>query len=522
MKVLIAINLLGFKGYGPLSYFLPIAAVLLLLFILSILWAVRDARRHELPALYAVLVLTLTGWPLSIIWWFGLRSTAKRLLRSAQWWHKAAIATVFVLCVSLLWGAVWRTDQLELAVTDTDSLVAAFNNRDATPVLRYLRLAAEAESPLAQMLLGFAYFDGMGLPQDHGEADVWFGKITEMGDAEFMYNLGRLYEEGDGVTRDYGEAMKWYRKAADQGYVEAMRNLGRYYASGVGVTQDDVEAVKWLRKAINLNPESKSDHKLLALILATSAYDDKVACPDLAALDDAIQAHKETIKLDADDIQSHWNLSQTYRWRGLFGLALSAANKALKLGGQMVVYQEHLAQIAFFQGDMNSALQEYSHITKTRPNDPGILHDIGMADFAMGNYQLMEQHFQRARELYRDKVTPSNEFYMLLKEYSALRQVGALKDATSKLDELVTTATTPWEKLLAKFHNGALSEKELILAAKTNCERCEAHFYVGYQQLINGDETSSQHSFRQAIDMQAFVYYEHALAAAMLSQMGSP
>jgi hypothetical protein len=261
MDQAIAFNVFGLKGYSLLSDFLLVAALLLILFILSVFWAVRDARKHDLPGLFAVLVLTFTGWPISILWWVVLRVLATRFfLRSysARFWQKAVFVAVALV---ILWGAGWRMIQTEFAVMDRASLEAAFVNRDVTPILGYLQLAAEAGSPLAQINLGLAYYEGMGVRRDLAEADSWFHEVERQQNALPLYYLGRFFEEGQGVSRNYVLALDWYRKAAKLGHAEAMRSISRMYREGIGVEQDDEEAEKWYRAALQNTPEDDGEER---------------------------------------------------------------------------------------------------------------------------------------------------------------------------------------------------------------------------------------------------------------------
>ena len=105
------------------------------------------------------------------------------------------------------------------------------------------------KSPQAQFELGMAYEKGEDLPQDYGQAMVWYRKAAEQGHAEAEFALGMIYANGESVPQDYGQAMAWYRKAAEQGHAEAKFALGMIYANGESVPRDAVQAVAWISKA---------------------------------------------------------------------------------------------------------------------------------------------------------------------------------------------------------------------------------------------------------------------------------
>ncbi|MBJ38952.1 MAG: hypothetical protein CMD83_10890 [Gammaproteobacteria bacterium] len=92
-----------------------------------------------------------------------------------------------------------------------------------------LRLAADQGSADAQTVLGHAYADGEGVPQDDEEAVKWYRLAADQGHAEAQYQLGIAYRDGMIVPQDDEEAVKWWRLAADSGNARAQRLLGMAY-----------------------------------------------------------------------------------------------------------------------------------------------------------------------------------------------------------------------------------------------------------------------------------------------------
>jgi TPR repeat protein len=58
-----------------------------------------------------------------------------------------------------------------------------------------------------------------------------------------------MYGKGLGVRRNFAEAESWYRKAAEQGNAMAQANLGLMYFNRQSTGQDAAEAESWLRKS---------------------------------------------------------------------------------------------------------------------------------------------------------------------------------------------------------------------------------------------------------------------------------
>ena len=92
--------------------------------------------------------------------------------------------------------------------------------------LKLYHRPAEQGNAEAQIVLGWMYYNGEGVPQDFAEAAAWYRKAAEQGDAGAQTTLGEMYLRGEGVPQDYVEAVAWYRLAAEQGHAEAQTNLG--------------------------------------------------------------------------------------------------------------------------------------------------------------------------------------------------------------------------------------------------------------------------------------------------------
>jgi len=253
MDRLIVVKFLdAFSASGPTTFVLPVLILLAVLFAASLVWAVRDALSRGIPPVYAVLVLLLTGWPLSILLWIALRTRANSFLRKlcdTPPWQSHMLAAIFALGTTAFWSNAWYEERLVFVVIDQNELISALEHGDAGPVLRDFRLLAEAGSTMAQNNLGAIYALGLGVAQDDSEAVRWFRAAAEQGDTEAQKNLGLMYHQGQGVEQDYTEAAKWWRRAAEQGNPTAQYNLGVLYVKGQGVKPDFAEAQSWLRKS---------------------------------------------------------------------------------------------------------------------------------------------------------------------------------------------------------------------------------------------------------------------------------
>ncbi len=111
-----------------------------------------------------------------------------------------------------------------------------------------LRELAEDGLPEAMFLLGAAYADGLGFPEDDEAAAQWYRKAADRQHALAMNNLGWAYDYGNGVQQNLDEAVAWYEKAVEFGFTPATNNLAWLYENGRGVEKDPEKAAYWYRK----------------------------------------------------------------------------------------------------------------------------------------------------------------------------------------------------------------------------------------------------------------------------------
>lgn len=145
--------------------------------------------------------------------------------------------------------AIFFSTAFSAQAADFQTGYTAFQEQNYGIALAELRPLAEQGDARAQYLMGVAYFEAKGVPQDDGQAAEWYLKSAEQGIPNAQAVMGYLYGTGRGVTQSDVESTKWYRKAADQGDPEAQYNLGSSYFAGRGIEKDDAEGILWFRKA---------------------------------------------------------------------------------------------------------------------------------------------------------------------------------------------------------------------------------------------------------------------------------
>ncbi len=76
--------------------------------------------------------------------------------------------------------------------------------------------------------------------------------LAEAGNAKAQMGLGNAYAQGLGVSKDYAAARDWYDRAARQGEIGAALKLGAMYANGTGVDTNNYLAYVYYGMAARL------------------------------------------------------------------------------------------------------------------------------------------------------------------------------------------------------------------------------------------------------------------------------
>jgi hypothetical protein len=115
--------------------------------------------------------------------------------------------------VVMVEGIPYTWDKLEKG---TDAAWVAYSNGDFTRSVPIFEKLAKLGHPVAERLMGVAYFFGHGVPLDYRTSLSWFEKAAMQGCFEAYAPTAQMYEGGLGTVADPGKAYMWYNIAAAQ------------------------------------------------------------------------------------------------------------------------------------------------------------------------------------------------------------------------------------------------------------------------------------------------------------------
>ena len=141
-----------------------------------------------------------------------------------------------------------------------------------------IELLSKANSGNAdsQDQLGDAYYDGIGLEQDHVKAFERYLQAAEQGHGKAQYNVAYAYANGIGTPKNTEEAIKWYSKSTDQGVALAQYVLAKLLIDGQYVEQDLTKGLELLQKALDQGLD------LAQYDLGTIFLEGKIVLPDVS------------------------------------------------------------------------------------------------------------------------------------------------------------------------------------------------------------------------------------------------
>ena len=119
----------------------------------------------------------------------------------------------------------------------------------ASRVIDKVRNLAASGDIEASFLMGTAYDESLGMPQDYNEAMRWYRRAAHAGHILAAHNMGNVYRDGRGIPEDARRAAMWWLRAARAGDVIPALRLGEAYEAGHGVTQNLSTARYWYRRA---------------------------------------------------------------------------------------------------------------------------------------------------------------------------------------------------------------------------------------------------------------------------------
>lgn len=110
--------------------------------------------------------------------------------------------------------------------------------------------ANDNDDPFAQFILGYCYYNGLGLSKDNTSAVKYLTLSAGHGNKFAQSSLAKCYYLGDGVMMNQKKSFELYLQSAEQGFAEAQYGIGyAYYKGWYGLEKNLELAREWISKA---------------------------------------------------------------------------------------------------------------------------------------------------------------------------------------------------------------------------------------------------------------------------------
>lgn len=231
-------------------------------------------------------------------------------------------------------------------------------------------------------------------------------------------------------------------------------------------------------------------------------------------LDAAITDYGEAIRLDPARPALYINRASVWSRRGDDARALEDYNNAIKMDPNDAM--GHIARGDFYRGkgDYEVAIADYNNAIEKERDDLTAYGNRGLARFYQGQHEKAADDFKRVAE------THASAYTMLLLYASRARIRGRWDEARDELSKhAVRLQASEWPYPIVQLFLGQRSLEELIGAAATSEQKCEAQFYIGQWQLTRANRDLAARALQVASEICPPEFLAHRGAVEELKRL---
>jgi tetratricopeptide (TPR) repeat protein len=446
---------------------------------------------------------------------------------------RSARRNLRVIAVAL--GCIGGGFALVPAVAQSDQQVRWCNGDDhATPDLMIkgctalIRSGKVSGQDLAIALTnrGSAYDDKRDEDRaiaDHDQAI----KIDPTLDLAFNNRANAYGREGeiDRAIADYDEAIRLNPK-----FSTAYNNRGNTYRDD---KRDYVRAIADFDEAIRINPKYAdaynnrgnaldslgNRHRALADYTSAIRLDPKFAFAynnrgleyrEMGELDAAIGDFNAAIAIDSRYANAYRNRGNTYFMKSDYDRAIPDFTAALAINARDSETSVSRGIAYGKMGDYTRAIADYDNVIAINPQDTAALSNRGYAHFYHGDF--VDAATDLSRVVGADFTYPS--LFRFLAQSRAGQAVSDLEGAAKRVN------SQDWPYAVFELYLARRDAAATLAAAQKPEERCEAQFYVGEWQLLQGDRAAARQRFEEALGSCPKAFIEYTGAQAELRRLG--
>ena len=336
--------------------------------------------------------------------------------------------------------------------------------------------------------------------------------------------------------KDYAGAFVAYTRAIDAQPELATPHVGRAIARHY--LKDYAGAIQDLDKAIEIDGAAPDVHRLRA----------GMKC-NLHDYEGALEDYGEAIKIDARDVLAFRGLAEIHESLGDWKAAAADYDRALGVDPECVAAWTGLAVARFHVGDAKGADKAFAQALYRDARDPDAYlgrahvrllqgrrgeagedydHAVRVSGAAGAVYARARFHYvtgnpRAAAAGLRQTIELGGGEYARLWLCLTEMRLDRKKQGVEELRAyLAQREKKDWFGAIGRFLIGDLSEKELLVAARTKkkhetrARECEAYWFAGALRQVEGEPGKAREHFEKCVATKAARFEEHEAASVAL------
>ena len=267
------------------------------------------------------------------------------------------------------------------------------------------------------------------------------------------------------------------------------------------------EALADMTRVIQLKPQDPRGYSNRAVDYIT-----------LKQYDRAIEDLTQCIALDPHNARAYRNRGHTRTLNHEYEAAVADYSEAIELQPGVPGDLRSRANLLIHLARYEDAIADLSALIELRPDSGARLLARGMVYELVGAFRLALADYDRASTM----DGPVGHYAMLWK-YILLRS-GDHDEQAPKHPGSPNSAETKhgWTYRLFTLFTGQITGDQLLVAAATDDERAEAHYYIGVDSLLDGKTDDAIESLRKCVALNRPAIIESNFARARLRQLETP
>jgi tetratricopeptide (TPR) repeat protein len=190
------------------------------------------------------------------------------------------------------------------------------------------------------------------------------------------------------------------------------------------------------------------------------------------------------------------------------GRAAEAENdlsSAMRVAPQEPIVYSLRGSARLAQGRTQEAIADHRQALRLAPDEPRTLADLGLSLYFANQLPEALASFEKAQSLDPSMRHLDAWRCVIMLQTGKAADVKKLADAAAAKDAM----NRSWVDALVVYLGGNSSDDELLKSVNpadplgSEAQLCEAHFYIGMNKKLKGDNAGAQEHFQKALDTQA-------------------